>query len=58
MIKIIKTHKGLGDTIEMITTATGIKYAVEMASKATGKPCGCSERKEKLNKLVSYGSQK
>lgn len=58
MIKILKKHEGLGDTIEMITTATGIKYAVEMASKAVGKPCGCSERKEKVNKLVSYGSKK
>lgn len=46
--------KGLGDTIEQITEATGIKKAVEMFSKATGLDCGCDERKEKLNQLFSY----
>lgn len=29
--------KGLGDTIEKITTATGIKSAVDAVSKATKK---------------------
>ena len=46
--------KGLGDTIEQITEATGIKAAVEMFSKATGLDCGCDKRKEKLNQLFSY----
>jgi hypothetical protein len=46
--------KGLGDTVEQITTATGIKAAVEMFSKATGIDCGCEERKVKLNELFSY----
>ena len=41
--------KGLGDTIEKITTATGIKKAVDTVSKVTGKECGCGRRKEKLN---------
>lgn len=41
--------KGLGDTIEKITTATGIKKVVETVSKASGKDCGCNARKEKLN---------
>ncbi len=40
---------GLGDTIEKITTATGIKKAVDTVSKVTGKECGCGRRKEKLN---------
>lgn len=39
--------RGLGDTIEKVTTATGIKKIVEKASK--GKDCGCAERKNKLN---------
>lgn len=38
--------KGLGDTIEKITTATGIKQVVE---KVVGKECGCKKRKEILN---------
>ena len=41
--------KGLGDTIEKVTTATGIKKVVEAVSKVTKKDCGCGRRKEKLN---------
>ena len=41
--------QGLGDTIEKITAATGIKKVVENVSKASGKECGCAARKEKLN---------
>jgi len=46
-----KASKGLGDDIEKITEATGIKKAVEWFSEATGIDCGCDARKEKLNKL-------
>jgi hypothetical protein len=46
--------KGLGDTIEQITEATGIKTVVELFSKATGIDCGCDARKETLNNLISY----
>ena len=42
--------KGLGDTIEKITTATGIKA---IADKIPG-GCGCAKRKEKLNKAFPY----
>jgi hypothetical protein len=45
---------GLGDTIEKITKATGIKAAVELFSSVTGLDCGCDERKETLNKLFPY----
>jgi hypothetical protein len=41
--------KGLGDTIEKITTTTGIKKVVDTISKATGKDCGCNKRKAALN---------
>lgn len=41
--------QGLGDTIEKITTATGIKSAVENVAKAVNKDCGCGARKEALN---------
>ena len=46
--------KGLGDTIEQITEATGIKKLVEFIA---GDDCGCNERKETLNKLFPYGAQ-
>jgi hypothetical protein len=49
-----KKAQGLGDTIEQITEATGIKRAVEMFTKATGVDCKCEERKAKLNELFSY----
>lgn len=41
--------KGLGDTIEKITKATGIKRVVDTVAKATGKDCGCAKRKAALN---------
>jgi hypothetical protein len=43
--------KGLGDSIEKITRATGIKNLVE---KITNGDCGCDKRKEKLNKKFPY----
>jgi len=47
-----KESKGLGDTIEKITEATGIKKAVK---KITGDDdCGCKKRKDKLNKMFPY----
>ena len=45
--------KGLGDTIDKITTATGIKAVV----KAVNPNCGCEERKEALNRIVPYNKQ-
>ena len=42
---------GLGDTIEKITEVTGIKAAVKFLA---GEDCGCSDRKESLNKLFPY----
>ena len=42
--------KGLGDTIEKITTVTGIKA---IADKTPG-GCGCGKRKDKLNEMFPY----
>ena len=46
--------QGLGDTVERITKATGIKTLVEKVSEGLNIPCGCQQRKAQLNKLVSY----
>jgi hypothetical protein len=46
--------RGLGDTIEAITEATGIKAAVDWFSEVTGIDCGCEARKQKLNEMFSY----
>lgn len=48
------TDKGLGDTIENITKATGFKALVDKMSAA--KLCGgCQKRKEAFNKRFPYG---
>lgn len=53
----VKKSKGLGDDIEKVTKATGIKKAVEWFSETTGIDCGCDARKEKLNKLFPRKSK-
>ena len=45
-----KNTTGLGDVIEKVTKATGIKKIVE----AITDDCGCDERKEKFNKLFAW----
>ena len=51
------SSKGLGDDIEKITKATGIKKVVDAFVDATGIDCGCDARKEKLNKLFPKKTQ-
>lgn len=46
--------KGLGDTIEAITEATGIKSLVKFIA---GEDCNCDQRKETLNKLFPYNEK-
>ena len=53
-----KQSKGVGDTVEKITKATGVKAVVEAFSKATGIDCGCDERKAKWNKKYPYKDAK
>ena len=48
-----KKSKGLGDTIEKFTEATGIKKVVKWIA---GEDCGCDKRKEKLNQIFKYKS--
>lgn len=58
MTQVTVTYKrksrGLGDTIEKITTATGIKKVVEAVAKKVGHPCGCGKRQETLNRVFPY----
>jgi len=47
--------KGLGDSIEKFTKATGIKTLAEATAKLAGKKdCGCNKRKQALNKAFPY----
>ena len=51
---LFNKSKGLGDTIEKVTTVTGIKAVVDTVSKAIGKDCGCGARKLALNERFPY----
>ena len=44
-------QKGLGDTVAVITKATGIEALVK---SIFGENCGCDARQEKLNELFPY----
>ena len=53
-----KKSKGLGDTIEHFTRATGIKSFTQILGVTgilgKGKDCGCNKRRDKLNKAFPY----
>ena len=51
--------KGLGDTVEKFTQATGVKSLTQLAMRAAGyKDCGCDKRKNWLNAQLPYYKQK
>jgi hypothetical protein len=54
-MKLKEKSKGLGDTIEKFTTATGIKNVVTKVTKAAGvNDCGCGQRRDALNRVFPY----
>jgi hypothetical protein len=57
MAKRVRKSQGLGDTVEKITTAIGIKKVVDKFSEITGVDCNCDQRKETLNKLFPYNEK-
>jgi len=51
--------KGLGDSIEKFTKATGMKSFMNVLQmNGIIKDCGCNKRKEALNKAVPYKNKK
>ena len=50
--------KGLGDSIEKVTKATGINSFAQVLARngilGKNKDCGCNKRKEALNKAFPY----
>ena len=46
--------RGLRDSIEKFTKATGIKRVVDTVSKATNTDCGCNKRRDTLNRIFPY----
>jgi hypothetical protein len=55
-MKLNYKSRGLGDTIEKITIATGIKKVFDKAAEKKGEQeCSpCQKRKEALNKMFPY----
>jgi hypothetical protein len=57
-MKMSEPSRGLGDSIEKFTTATGMKTIVTKVNNAMGKTeedsCGCKKRREALNKKFPY----
>jgi len=47
---------GLGDVVADVTNITGVDRLAKLYEQLTGKPCGCDERREKLNQLVPFPS--
>jgi len=43
--------RGLGDSTEKFTKATGIKQVVDKVTKGG---CGCKERRDTLNRMFPY----
>jgi hypothetical protein len=50
--------KGLGDSVERLAMRLKIKQLLEARKKRTGKDCGCSKRRDKLNKIFPYKNSK
>jgi|TARA_R100000781_G_C4004335_1_gene101437 hypothetical protein len=50
-----RKSRGLGDTINKFTTATGLNALAQFGAKAVGKKdCGCKKRQQALNKAFPY----
>ena len=48
---------GLGDTVERLAKATGIKKVVNKVSEGLNIPCGCEGRRDAMNILFPYNKK-
>jgi len=53
----IMKSRGLGDSIEKFTKATGIKKVVNKVSEGLNIPCGCEGRRDAMNILFPYNKK-
>lgn len=50
--------RGLGDTVEKIMKATGVKAVVKTITKSVGvEDCGCDKRRDTLNRVFPYNNK-
>jgi hypothetical protein len=47
----------MGDVVAKVAEATGVATVARVVEKATGKPCGCAERRAALNKALPFTDQ-
>jgi len=47
--------RGLGDRVHIVARCTGIAAVARTVERVTGKPCGCAERRRRLNEAVPLG---
>jgi hypothetical protein len=52
----LKAGLGMGDVVAQVTESTGMDKLAQVYEQVTGKPCGCDERREMLNKLFPLPS--
>lgn len=46
--------RGFGDVVHSIARITGVARVAKAVEAATGKPCGCAERRAALNAAVPF----
>lgn len=51
----MKKSRGLGDSIEKFTRATGIKKVVDKVSNGD---CNCDKRRDTLNRIIPYKNKR
>lgn len=52
-INLMKS-KGFGDTVHKAAKLIGADKVAKTYEKVTGKPCGCQERRDSLNRKFPY----
>lgn len=54
---VVNRSRGLGDTVEKFTNATGIAKVVKNITAAVGiEDCGCGARRDTLNRIFPYNN--
>ena len=57
----MKKSRGLGDSIEKFTKATGIKSLTQVLARngmlGKKKDCGCNKRKDTFNRLFPFNNK-
>ena len=47
--------RGLGDVVAAVAERTGVAAVARTVERITGKPCGCADRRRRLNEAVPFG---